>query len=82
MSCRQHGQCPRGCVLQLVVILPAEQHYQLQPVIPISQEPLLYLWWGGGFTWLREKCPHLPAWKGKEASEAMFSDPKFFRAFF
>ena len=57
-SC-QHGQGPRSRVLQLVVILATEQHHQLQPVVAIGQEPLLYLQEAG--TRLREKGPRLPS---------------------
>ena len=59
MRCCQHGQGPRSRVLQLVVILATEQHHQLQPVVAIGQEPLLYLWEAD--TRLREKSPHLPS---------------------
>lgn len=59
MCCCQHGQGPGGRILHFVIILPTEQHHQLQPVIPVRQEPLLYLWEAG--TWLREKCSPLPS---------------------
>ena len=59
MCCRQHGQGPRSRVLHLVVILATKQHHQLQPVVAIGQEPLLYLW--GTSTRLRGKGPHLPS---------------------
>lgn len=63
VCCCQHGQGPCGCILQLVIILPAEQYHQLQPVIPIRQEPLLYLWEEG--PWLRKNALTCPAWEGK-----------------
>lgn len=43
MRCCQHGQGPRSRILHLVIILATKQHHQLQPVVAISQEPLLYL---------------------------------------
>lgn len=75
MRCCQHGQGPRSRVLQLVVILATEQHHQLQPVVAIGQEPLLYLWEAG--TRLREKSP---ARGGEDASGAVFSDSGLLRA--
>lgn len=75
MRCCQHGQGPSSRVLQLVVILATEQHHQLQPVVAIGQEPLLYLWEAG--TRLREKSP---ARGGEDASGAVFSDSGLLRA--
>lgn len=75
----QHGQGPCGCILQLVIILPAEQYHQLQPVIPIRQKPLLYLWEEG--PWLRTNALTCPAWGGKDAPEATFPGPGSLGAF-
>lgn len=55
VRCCQHGQGSSGRILHLVIIFPTEQDHQLQPVIPICQEPLLNLWEAAaGF---RDKCP-------------------------
>lgn len=47
MCCGQHGQGPSCRVLKFVVLLPAQQHHQLQTVIPVGQEPLLNLFGAG-----------------------------------
>lgn len=78
MRCCQHGQGPRSRVLQLVVILATEQHHQLQPVVAIGQEPLLYLWEAG--MRLREKGPHLPSLERERRIWSHFSDSRSLRA--